>query len=305
MTDIHPKLAAFQPTKDYFIGIDSDGCAFDTMELKHKECFIPQIIKHWGLQGVSKYAREAAEFVNLYSKWRGFNRWPALVKVFDLLEVHPAVQARGIAVPNVPRLRRWIQEESKLGLVALRALIEAEGGAELELALAWCEGVDAAIKDMVYGVAPFPSLEPCLKAFAEKADMLVVSQTPCEALEREWEEHGIDSYLHLICGQEMGTKTEHLRYATEGRYDKKKILMIGDAPGDRKAADDNGVLFYPILPGKEEESWALLLSEAMGKFFDGTYEGAYADHLIDTFEASLPEKAPWETTGCGCGCGCS
>lgn len=52
----------FTPKHDYLVGIDSDGCAFDTMELKHKECFIPNIINYWGLQGVSKYAREAAEF---------------------------------------------------------------------------------------------------------------------------------------------------------------------------------------------------------------------------------------------------
>src|SRR5512142_3281074 len=70
---------------DFFVAIDSDGCAFDTMEIKHKECFCPNIIKWWELQAVSKYAREAVEFINLYSRWRGINRWPALVMVFDLL----------------------------------------------------------------------------------------------------------------------------------------------------------------------------------------------------------------------------
>ena len=55
----------FKKTNDFLVGIDSDGCAFDTMELKHKECFIPCIIHHWGLKGISKYAREAAEFVTL------------------------------------------------------------------------------------------------------------------------------------------------------------------------------------------------------------------------------------------------
>ena len=53
-------LKNLTPKKDFFIGIDSDGCAFPSMELKHKECFIPNIIKHWDLQAVSKYAREAA-----------------------------------------------------------------------------------------------------------------------------------------------------------------------------------------------------------------------------------------------------
>ena len=64
------------PQHDFLVGIDSDGCVFDSMELKHKECFIPAFINHYDLQGVSKYAREAAEFVNLYSKSRGANRFP-------------------------------------------------------------------------------------------------------------------------------------------------------------------------------------------------------------------------------------
>ncbi len=39
------------PKHDFLVGIDSDGCAFDTMELKHKECFIPNIINYMELQG--------------------------------------------------------------------------------------------------------------------------------------------------------------------------------------------------------------------------------------------------------------
>src|SRR4051812_36682813 len=67
-------LDQFQKRHEFLVAIDSDGCAFDTMEVKHKECFIPNTIKYFHLQAVSKFAREAAEFVNLYSKWRGINR---------------------------------------------------------------------------------------------------------------------------------------------------------------------------------------------------------------------------------------
>ena len=56
---------------NWLVCIDSDGCVFDTMEIKHKECFCPAMIKHWGLQPISKYARMAWEFENLYSKDRG------------------------------------------------------------------------------------------------------------------------------------------------------------------------------------------------------------------------------------------
>ena len=86
MQDPAKELREFRQEKEFFVGIDSDGCAFDTMEVKHKECFIPNIINEWELQAVSRYAREAAEFVNLYSKWRGINRFPALTMVFDLLQ---------------------------------------------------------------------------------------------------------------------------------------------------------------------------------------------------------------------------
>ena len=42
-------LVEMKPNYEFFIGIDSDGCAFDTMEIKQKECFCPNTIKFWGL----------------------------------------------------------------------------------------------------------------------------------------------------------------------------------------------------------------------------------------------------------------
>ena len=70
------------------------------MEVKHKECFIPNIINHYDLQGVSKYAREAAEFVNLYSKSRGINRFPALIEALEWLRERPEVKARGVEIDD-------------------------------------------------------------------------------------------------------------------------------------------------------------------------------------------------------------
>src|SRR5450755_2794736 len=114
-------LDRFAKKHDFLIGIDSDGCAFDTMEIKHKECFIPNFINHMHLQPVSKYAREACEFVNLYSKWRGANRFPAYLTALDLLRERPEVQARGAQVPELKGLRDWAQRESKLGNPTLAA----------------------------------------------------------------------------------------------------------------------------------------------------------------------------------------
>src|SRR5688500_19059958 len=98
MSDPIEALREFKPTKDFFIGIDSHGCVFDSMEIKHKECFTPMFIKHFHLQAVSKYAREVWEFVNLYSKTRGANRFPALARSLNLLRERGPVKARRVTV---------------------------------------------------------------------------------------------------------------------------------------------------------------------------------------------------------------
>ncbi|GMV98219.1 MAG: HAD hydrolase-like protein [Phycisphaerae bacterium] len=285
---------SFVPAHPFFVGIDSDGCVFDTMEIKHKECFIPNIIRHWGLQSVSKYAREAAEFVNLYSKDRGVNRWPALIKTFDLLRERPEVQARNAAVPQARPVRDFIASGVPLDNRNLKLLIDRNPDPVLQQALAWSEDVNRSIAEMVHDVPPFPFVRECLQRLARTADVLVVSQTPTEALAREWREHAIDAYVKLICGQELGTKAEHIQFATRGRYDPDKVLMIGDAPGDLKAARANHAKFFPINPGHEEASWRRFHDEALDRFLGGTYTADYEKALIDEFQSFLPETPPWK-----------
>ena len=288
-------LVEMQPRHEFFVGIDSDGCAFDTMEIKHKECFCPNTIKYWDLQAVSKYAREAFEFVNLYSKWRGVNRWPALVKVFDLLEKRREVQARKARIPEAARLREFIAaEEFPNSNDGLKAYMARHPDPELQQGLEWSLAVNATIADMVHGIPPFPYLRESLDFLLDKADMIVVSQTPDEALNREWAEHGIDKYVRLIAGQEKGTKTQHLAMAAAEKYPADRILMIGDAPGDLKAARANNALFFPINPGHEEESWQRFHEEGMHKFLAQDYAGTYETGLIAEFEKFMPETPPWE-----------
>ncbi len=52
--------------------------------------------------------------------------------------------------------------------------------------LRWSEAVNASVEDMVVGVPPFPGVRESLERLAESADIMVVSATPGEALEREW-----------------------------------------------------------------------------------------------------------------------
>ncbi|MEX1040383.1 MAG: HAD family hydrolase, partial [Pirellulaceae bacterium] len=77
------------------------------------------------------------------------------------------------------------------------------------------------------------------------------------------------------------------------KYAADHVLMIGDAPGDYKAAEANKCLFYPINPGDEENSWKRFHDEGIDKFLSGQFAGAYQAELLAEFDRYLPEKPKW------------
>lgn len=287
-------LKSFQNEHEFFIGLDSDGCIFDSMEIKHKECFCPQYINHFDLQAVSKYAREVWDFVNLYSRTRGCNRFLALQHALDWLAERSEVRARNVKPMKLQSLRDWTARESKLGNPALKTEIDTNPDPDLKKVYEWSLEVNETVKKIVRNVPPFPFVRESLEKMQDKADVIVVSQTPSEALIREWEENNIDGFVSMICGQEQGTKTEHLQLTSGGKYKADRVLMVGDAPGDLKAARANNALFFPVNPGHEEASWEMFYNEALNRFFEGSYAGDYEKGLIETFQKMLPENPPWK-----------
>lgn len=288
-------LVEFVPTTAYFVGIDSDGCAIDAMDIKHLECFTPTYIRFWDLQPVSTLARETALFVNLRSITRGLNRWLALRQVLDLLRDRAEVAERGVVIPPYAELTDFIDSGYPLSDAGIAAFAAAHPSATIERAVRWGDGVNAAIADMVHGCGPFPGVLEAVRAMDGVVDQMTVSATPLQALEREWVEHGLAPYMKVVAGQEMGTKAEQVGYAAAGKYAPDRILLIGDAPADRDSAAAAGCLFYPIEPGDERRSWERYREEALPRFLDGTYAGAYQQELVARFEARLPADLPWRT----------
>ena len=295
--DPQAELKNFQSKYEYFVGIDSDGCAFNSMEVKHNDCFSVNLIKHFGLPAISRQVHQAWDFVNLYSKTRGCNRFRAILLVCDFLREMPKVQRAGVSIPEFPYLREWVKTETKLGNPTLKEVVENSGGAkheEISKVLQWSLGVNETIAEIVRNLPPFPGVRETLQQLQGRADAIVVSATPYEALAREWAEHNIDQYVAVIAGQEMGSKTEHLTLMAKGKYPSDHLLIIGDAPGDLKAARDVGALFFPVNPGYEEESWERLVNEGLDKFFKDEYAGDYEVRLLEAFDALLPEEPPWK-----------
>lgn len=277
------------------VGIDSDGCVFDTMRVKQVEHFVPLIARFWKLEAHREALQECVEFVNLYSNTRGSNRFPALLRVFELLRGHPAVVATGeLPTINLEPLRGYINSGLPLGNPSLQAEVERTGDAELAHLLAWSVAINDDIVARMRPVVPFKWALKALEAMSGQSDMLVVSQTPEAALVAEWELHKIRHYVSVIAGQELGTKAEHLRLAAGKHYAPSRILMIGDALGDRRAAREVGACFFPITPGAEEESWQRLTTEAYPRFLAGNYTAEYEREISAAFDAALPELPPWQ-----------
>jgi phosphoglycolate phosphatase-like HAD superfamily hydrolase len=296
-SDPQQKLRDFKPSKEFFVGIDSDGCVFNSMEVKHNDSFSVNLIKYFGLQSLSRQAHEAWDFVNLYSQTRGVNRFKAVVLVIDHMREMPRVKKAGAKLPELTYLRQWIKSETQLGNPRLKEKVAAASGpekAELEQVLEWSKAVNKTVLEIVHNLPPFPKVRECLARLRERADILVVSATPQEALDREWEQHGIDKYVAFIAGQEMGSKTEHLTLAAKGKYPSENILMVGDAPGDFKAARDVSALFYPVNPGDEEASWERFHDEAIDRFFAKQFGGPYESKLLSEFDRLLPRDPPWK-----------
>ena len=290
-------LRQLQPQHSTFVGIDSDGCVFPTMEIKQKQCFHGLIATHWQLEAIEPQVREVAEFVNLYSRHRGQNRFPCLALTFDLLREHPAARAAGVPLPDTAALRAFIDSGVPLGNPALEAHAARNADSDLATVLAWSKAVNEAIARTVRHVPPFRWARASLERIHAESDAICVSQTPTEALVREWEENDLTALVRLIAGQELGTKAEHLTLATHGRYPHNRVLLIGDAPGDLRAARAARAHFYPVNPGAEEASWERFCREDYDRFLAGTFGGEYEQELVHAFEQRLPDTPPWLRPG--------
>ncbi|RRD95522.1 HAD family hydrolase [Clostridiales bacterium COT073_COT-073] len=281
-------LYDYIPSKDYLVCIDSDGCVFDTMEIKHKECFCPATVEKWELQTISKYVRDVWDYVNLYSLDRGINRFLALIKSFELLNQHPAVKERQFFMPDISPLIDWTKDNPELNNDNLLKHQDSEVNKK---ALAWSLDCNVRIAAMVRGMKPFPTCEEAICQIAEKADIVVVSATAEEALLREWQEADIAKYTRSICGQEAGSKKKCIAQL-KAFYRPEKILMIGDAIGDLKAAEENGVCFYPIICNKEKDSWQKL-EKIIDSFYALTYNKEQ-DKVVNEFIHNLQRDMNWK-----------
>ncbi|MBN2162503.1 MAG: HAD family hydrolase [Pontiellaceae bacterium] len=286
-------LINFLPSFNTFVGIDSDGCVFDTMEIKQKDFFHPHIIRHWRLGAIEPQVRAAAEFVYLYSTYRGLNRFLGLCKTFELLQDWP--EARDNAdLPDPADLRVYCDSGLPLSNSTILAEAERTGSKLLAEAYAWSMELNADIDRNMPVPPPFPGVEKALRRIQDNSDAIVISQTQAVALLKDWYRDDLARYVSVIAGPELGSKVDHFTMSAVNRYPANAILMIGDAPGDMATAQAIGCNFYPINPGREVQSWQRFMDEAYSRFLAGGFSEDYQVQLEMEFKALLPHTPPWK-----------
>lgn len=272
----------FEKTSDYAVCIDSDGCAMDTMEVKHRECFGPQWIRTYGLETHYDECMELWLSINLYSITRGINRFKGLAMALGEVEKRGLCHTEGLE-----EFVAWTKEATELSNPALLALTQKCESPCVEKALLWSIRTNRAIHGLPATDMPFPNVKWAMDEMCRRADLVAVSSANKEAVEAEWKKHNLKDDCRALLTQEAGSKAFCISELKKKGYAAEKLLMVGDAPGDRDAAGKNGVWFYPILVGKEGESWAKLLDEAFPRLLEGTFDEAYQKELIEQFEKNL------------------
>ena len=291
-------LQEHQPKKDYFVGLDSDGTIFDSMELKHKDCFLGALIRVFGLAPITHEVHLVWNYVNIFSFTRGTNRFKALILTFDYLRKFKRVQQLNIQLPPLKVLEKWVVSSRFLSNESLEQVVidlPKNEKKPIETVLEWSKEVNHMVKATVFNLPPISGSLKAMDYLNTYADLVVISNTPIDTLQREWSENNIEKNVLHIGGQETGTKTEMLIAVAKEKYARDNILIIGDSPGDLIAAQAVNALFFPILQSKEEESWHNFNSEGCEIFLNGVFTGSYQNEQINQFKSSLDTAPPWLT----------
>ncbi len=271
----------FERKHDFLVCVDSDGCVMDTMNCKHFNCFGPCMVEEWGLENWCDEILKRWNEINLFSMTRGINRFKGLAMALS------EINEKYTAIDGVRALQHWAENAPTLSNDSVkRAADDAHGDAKriFEKALAWSKAVNAAIVELSEELkVPYPMAHEGLEAAHEFADVAMVSSANRDAVEEEWGKFGLLEHTDIVLAQDVGSKAACIAKMLEYGYDKDKVLMIGDAPGDCDAAEKNGVHYYPILVNHEKESW----TEAITVAFSRLENGDFAEYEAEKKKAFL------------------
>lgn len=275
-------LSDFQKKKDLLFCIDSDGCAMDTMDIKHIRCFGPCMVEEWGLSEWEDAILKRWNDINLYTMTRGINRFKGLAMALKEIDVTYC------KIADIDVLEAWVAESPELSNPALEKAIEKQDSISLKKALSWSKKVNASINELSFDdKKPFEGVKEALEYAHKYGDVAIVSSANRQAVVEEWELYHLLEHVDIILAQDVGSKAYCIQELVKKGYEKSHVLMVGDAPGDKDAAKKNDVYYYPILVRHEKDSWSEFVDVAVAKLMDGSYGGAYQEEKEKEFSENL------------------
>lgn len=275
-------LESFSKQKDFLICIDSDGCAIDTMDIKHIKCFGPCMITEWGLEKWKDPILESWNKVNLYTLTRGINRFKGLA--LALTEINDNYTK----IEGLDAFLKWADETTELSNESLEQELKKADHICIRKALEWSKAVNQSIDLLSEDEkCPFEGVKEALIEAHKVADIAIVSSANEKAVLDEWRHNGLLDYVDIVLTQNIGSKAYCISKLIEKGYHRMNVLMVGDALGDLKAAQSNEVLYYPIMVKKEKASWERFINEALTKFIEHVYINSYQEKVIEEFKQNL------------------
>lgn len=269
-------LQSFIKKKDFLICVDSDGCAMDTMDVKHIRCFGPCMVEEWGLWKWKDEILARWNEINLYTATRGINRFKGLAMALT------EINEKYCSIDGIDELNEWVSKSPELSNKAIKLAAATARTSCLEKAFSWSQKVNAAVMALPNGQKkPFDHVKEGLLAAHNFADIAVVSSANMEAVVEEWQRCCLLECVDVLCCQDVGSKAHCIEELEKKGYAKDHILMIGDAPGDEAASSENGVYFYPILVRHEAESWQELRKTALPQFAKLCYDSYGKEKRLD------------------------
>lgn len=268
--------------KKYLVCIDSDGCAIDSMNIKHFQCFGPAYITIWKLEQYSEPLLKRWNDINLFTPTRGINRFKGLAMILSEFPVTDSSE-------DIMEFVSWTNTTGELSNTALQECCHNgpySGNPVFSKALSWSLLVNEMIEKLPVS-QPFMHVRECIAQIKDLADIAVVSSANKEAILIEWNQGGLSEYVNYFFSQSDGSKSQCIHKMILKGYQPDHILMVGDAPGDAKAADDANVWFYPILAGKETESWKHLSDYEFKRFLSNEFTVHFQQELLALMKENL------------------
>ena len=196
MTD----LQHFAPQKKFLVCVDSDGCAMDTMDIKHFTCFGPCMVDEWGLEEWRQPILDRWNQINLYTMTRGINRFKGLAIALG------EIDAAYTPIEGVRELQAWAESAPELSNGALEKALPTAKGPCLAKPLRWSQAVNKAINALpesekkpfsgaAAGLAAAARLRPPLLERVDALEACLGPESPYPEADRRRAVRLLEAYL--------------------------------------------------------------------------------------------------------------